>query len=65
MLPVPVQFPKQCRCCARVHSSAEAWAGLRPRGRQADAWEVLEYRDCTCGSTLAVVVQVLQVEAAS
>lgn len=49
------QFPKTHPCGAS-YTEAE-WQGLPLVGVQADDVEVLELRDCRCGSTLAVVVQ--------
>lgn len=47
---------KKCGCCGRSHTKA-SWAGLKFRGIQPDDVEPLEYRDCFCGSTLAVIAQ--------
>lgn len=52
-------FPKTCACGA-VHDAA-SWARLLFRGYMADReinpdGERLELRDCTCGSTIAIVV---------
>lgn len=47
------QFPKVCTCCRKAVSKQE-WNLLRYVGRQADDVETLEMRDCTCGSTLCV-----------
>lgn len=42
---------KQCRCCQRTYD-AHGWAQLPHIG----TLEGLEYRNCPCGSTLAVEV---------
>jgi hypothetical protein len=45
------------RCgCGRVHDAA-AWAGLEPVGTWDDGVEVLELRNCACGSSLAFVLR--------
>jgi hypothetical protein len=51
---ITTQFPKHCHCCNRDHSEAD-WAKLPYRGLQEDEMEILEYRDCQCDSTLAIV----------
>lgn len=43
---------KQCRCCQRTYD-AHGWAQLPHIG----TLEGLEYRNCPCGSTLAVEVE--------
>ena len=45
---------KVCGCGA-VHGAPE-WAALPLCGRQDDGYDVLEMRNCPCGSTLAIVV---------
>lgn len=45
---------KRC-ACEREYTAAQ-WRALRLRGHQADEVETLEYRDCACGSTLAVAL---------
>jgi Protein of unknown function (DUF5661) len=51
--------PKQCRSCGRTHSDAQ-WAKLPLVGHQVigpypdDPGEVLELKNCQCGSTLAI-----------
>jgi len=50
---MPDPFPKRCACGASY--TAEQWQQLRERGHQPDGDQVLEYRDCRCGSTIAVV----------
>jgi hypothetical protein len=52
---LPGAFPKPCNCCGARHSS-ERWQELPLLGRSALAGMTLEYRDCTCGSTLTVSV---------
>lgn len=51
---VPFSGPKQCGC-GRAHSVAQ-WAVLPLCGRQDDGVDVLELRNCACGSTLAIVL---------
>lgn len=48
-------WPKRCACCPRSYT-AESWARLPYVGAKAlDVGEpVLEYRNCACGSTLAI-----------
>lgn len=49
------QWPKQCGCCPRSYTP-ETWILLPLVGAKAfDVGEpVLEYRNCVCGSTLAI-----------
>lgn len=47
---MPNQFPKQCRCCRLTHTVA-SWAALTLVGFGSG----LEFRNCSCGSTLAVL----------
>ena len=50
------RFPKRCSC-GRAHTSEE-WLKLPLVGLQRFPWgEVLELRNCVCGSTRAVEVQ--------
>lgn len=54
------QFPRSCSCCGVVFFSAAAWRALPFKGHQIDPTGLvapLEYRDCTCRSTLAVQLQ--------
>lgn len=48
-------FPKLCPCCSAVYS-AKTWAELPLVGEKAltDGEPVLSYRNCPCGSTLAI-----------
>ena len=48
------QFPKACGC--GLIYSREAWGKLEYLGPQDDGEALLELRNCTCGSTLAVIV---------
>lgn len=45
---------KAC-ACGRCYS-ASTWAALESCGRQVDAAEALDVRNCRCGSTIAIVV---------
>jgi hypothetical protein len=47
------QSPKKCNCCGKVHD-AQAWDALPLVGRQDDGVELLELRNCTCRSTIAI-----------
>jgi hypothetical protein len=51
------QFPKRCRTCGVVHSRA-GWSALPLHSFQTDDVVKLEQRDCPCGSTLVVEVEV-------
>jgi hypothetical protein len=51
-------FPKLCGCGATW--SAEAWQGLAYAGVMSDHLESLELRHCTCGSTIAMHVCVVE-----
>lgn len=62
-LHVPEQFPKRCSCCRAV-ITRDDWRAMPFVGEQADAYERLELRNHSCGSTLAVVVAVFRLEAA-
>lgn len=53
----PNQFPKVCPCCKRAHD-AESWAKLPAKPLYEDDYEVQEWRDCYCGSTIAIVLEV-------
>lgn len=46
---------KRCGCCQKSYS-AESWSQLRFKGVQPCDVAPLEYRDCVCGSTIAVVI---------
>lgn len=46
------QFPKKCGCCKTVHTEA-AWLALPLKGHGSG----LEFRDCACRSTLAILVE--------
>jgi len=49
-------FPKLCRVC-NTHHALSSWIALPFKGTQKFSdGEVLELRDCPCGSTLAVVL---------
>ena len=53
------QWPKRCGTCPAKYFRRE-WSELRLKGGWADDYERLELRDCSCGSTLAVLVEVYQ-----
>lgn len=50
--------PKHCGC-GRVHETIEAWRELPPAAgglHYSDAYEISEYRNCPCGSTIVVAL---------
>lgn len=51
-------WPKKCPCCPRSYTR-ETWTVLPFVGEKAldDGEPVLQYRNCSCGSTLAIVVE--------
>lgn len=46
----------RCTCCNTMYQESMSWQHLRLRGCQYAVDEALEMRDCTCGSTLSLVV---------
>jgi hypothetical protein len=55
-LPAPPELMiKECRCCDATYARS-AWDALPLLGIQDDTVELLEYRNCRCGSTLAIVL---------
>jgi hypothetical protein len=45
---------KKCDCCGTAYCAIQ-WAFLRYLGTTTLPWgEVLEYRDCSCGTTLTI-----------
>lgn len=46
---------KACRCCGKEHC-AEGWRALPCIGVMGDDEELLELRNCHCGSTLAIEI---------
>lgn len=46
---------KRCMCCGAVYTTIE-WLALPLVGVKAFGPDVLEYRNCTCGSTLTIHV---------
>ena len=51
----PLDAPVKACGCGRSYSR-EQWGALDYAGTQDDGSEVVELRNCTCGSTLGVVV---------
>lgn len=58
-MPGWAQFPKLCPCCKKTYS-AEDWVQLRWDGTTdmgvPGSPDILEFRTCPCGSTLAIEV---------
>ncbi len=48
------RWPKSC-ACGRSYA-AEEWLELPGCGRQGDGVDILDLRNCSCGSTMAVLV---------
>lgn len=48
-------FPKRCSCGAE-YVNPEQWGQLDYVGLQDDGEEVIELRNCTCRSTIGVVI---------
>lgn len=47
-----------CKCACGKHYTAYGWSTLKLAGTQELPWgEVLELRNCTCGSTRAIVIR--------
>lgn len=57
--PIPAQFPRICTNCKVGIPDGEAWAKLKKIGETVDVYCRLEMRNCDCGSTLAVIVEVI------
>lgn len=55
MCSVRPQFPKTCGCCKRAYTVND-WIKLPYVGLQGDDEYKLEMRNCTCQSTLAIVL---------
>lgn len=53
---------KLCNVCRKSISASE-WSSLHLVGHQVDEYEDIELRDCSCGSTLGLVVAVYQLSA--
>ena len=51
-----LDVPKRCACCGAVYATLEDWRSLHYVGSQAVADVALELRNCPCGSTLAIEV---------
>lgn len=51
-----LEVVKTCRCCQRSYS-AGSWKALEFKGLWRDQVETLEFRNCACGSTLAMPVE--------
>ena len=55
---------KHCKVCQKSINASE-WASLPLVGHQVDEYEDIELRDCSCGSTLGVVVAIYQLDEAA
>lgn len=54
--PVALRVLKHCRCCGAAYTPEE-WRKLHLLGHLGDECETLETRNCTCGTSLAQVVE--------
>jgi hypothetical protein len=67
---VAQEFPKRCGCCPRVRADVGEWSHLAlaanvraPDGRFTDVFATFEMRNCDCGTTLVIVVEVHDLDA--
>lgn len=54
------QFPKACKCGASYYPGT--WGQLPCLGKQVAPDMTLEYRNCACGSTIAVFTELTDAE---
>lgn len=56
------EFPKRCGCCSAIYLPA-TWGALTFAYELTDVFGVHEARHCPCGTTLMVVLKVLDLSA--